>query len=134
NVDGVGPAEIVTSTGVLAFDGGQIRKIWATDTPLSNNYTILSTMIPVDLDGDGVMEVIGDSKIYDGMTGAVKLELPTLAFSAVADFDPDSPGAEIVRVDPDDAEVTVIAGLTAPQPGKVLFGPFRLPGMGPQWN
>ncbi len=92
DVDGVSPPEIVAGAQVSRFVPGspaRIETLW-TQPNLSTAWG--SVPVVADLDNDGIAEVIGSDRIYDGKTAADKTP-PSLAsdpfFAQVADFSGD---------------------------------------------
>ena len=93
NLDGMGPPEIIT--------GGQVARYVATPTPhLDLVWTTTATggtwgsiSIAEDLDGDGKLEVITGTQVYDGTTGMDKTKsvMRSLGggYPAIGDFNAD---------------------------------------------
>jgi len=121
NIDGVGPAEIIADAFVYRYEGGKIEKVFGTEHGSNSVGTA------VDLDEDGLLEVVGWGGVFD-VSGKNLVKFDGM-ITAVADFDPTTPGAEIIGVN-NRGEVMARAGLLAPEPGKVLFGPFTTTGGG----
>src|SRR6185436_19850681 len=72
NLDGVGPAEVIMGGQVARYTGGanpKIEVVWSVP-PTSGTWGTIS--IAEDLDGDGKMEVITGTQVFDGTTGAAK--------------------------------------------------------------
>lgn len=83
NIDGMAGNEVVGCGpgGVIALNGADGTVRWNTTT---SSCTSLSL---ADLEGDGTVEVITDSQILNGVTGAVIRALPVGGNNTVADID-----------------------------------------------
>lgn len=73
NLDGMGPPEIVAGAAAfryLATPRPQIELLWNHNIIEEGSWGTIA--IPVDLDGDGVMEVVSGHSVFHGITGADK--------------------------------------------------------------
>jgi hypothetical protein len=121
DMDGVPPAEVVWGAVVLSADGvvledrGHCGALNYSDGPIS---------VPVDLEGDTVMELVGGNRVLR-FGGVVVWDRPTETegYPAVADFFGDGvPDVVVVSR----GTVRVMSALT----GEVSFGPLAIPGGG----
>lgn len=85
DVDGLDGNEVVGCgpDGVVALNGADGSLLWSTTGAGCSAPSL------ADLDGDGVVEVITESQILDGRTGAVRATLPQTGNNTIADLDGD---------------------------------------------
>ncbi len=100
NIDARPGNEVVgcSSSGPVALNGADGTVLWST---IARSCAMPSL---ADLDGDGTVEVVTESQIFDGRTGALKVDLPSFANTIVADIDGDGKqdlvtAAEVVFLD-----------------------------------
>ena len=114
NLDGMGPPEIVAGAAVLRYVSTPTPKI---DLLWNNNIIEEGTWgtiaVPVDLDGDGVMEVVSGHNVFDGLTGANKTRALTKdligGYPAIGDFNRDGhPDIVLVSSRNGDQKVSIL--------------------------
>ena len=120
DLEGDGQAEILfgrqvlESDGTLRFSGSSTRR----------GHLISSLSVAVDLDDDGVLEVVTGDVAYTA-TGAVHWDLGIAdGFVAVGNFDTD-PEPELVHLNPNPPRLRVLE-----HDGTVKWGPVTVPGNG----
>ena len=120
DLEGDGQAEVLfgrqvlESDGTLRFSGSSTRR----------GHLISSLSVAVDLDDDGVLEVVTGDVAYTA-TGAVHWDLGIAdGFVAVGNFDTD-PEPELVHLNPNPPRLRVLE-----HDGTVKWGPVTVPGNG----
>lgn len=122
DVDGDGSPDLLTFDGTnrlhaYAMDGSEL---WST-TPLTNYMGGMPSVAVVDLDGDGVVEVLAQEAILDGATGALLGTLPSRPFSftqhLTADLDLDGTAEILYDGDVHDATGALLWEGLAPGSG-----------------
>jgi hypothetical protein len=123
NIDGMPGNEVVGcgATGPYALNGADGTTRWVATA------TTCGTISLADLDGDGHVEVITESQILDGRTGAVIRALPTSANDTVADVDGDGVQDIVSAAMISRADGTVLAQQAGPA-GFVAIGDLNVDG------
>lgn len=124
NVDGQPGNEVVgcTPTGPVALNGADGSVLW--QAPAGPSCTTLSL---ADLEGDGHVEVITESTIYAGETGAVLRTLPAAVNNTIADVDGDGQQDVVTAAKVYQADTSVLAEVSGPA-GYVAIGDLDLDG------
>ncbi len=123
NIDGLPGNEVVGcgATGPVALNGVDGTVLW---TAQANGCAIPSI---ADLDGDGHVEVITESQVLDGRTGAVLRALPFSANDTVADVDGDGQQDIVSAAKVSRPDGTVLASVVGPA-GFVAIGDLDVDG------
>jgi hypothetical protein len=114
NLDGMGPPEIVAGAAVFRYvttPVPQIQMLWNKNLVEEGAWGTIST--PADLDGDGKVEVVSGSRVWDGITGMDKtpsvMKMLGGGFPAIGDFNGDGkPDIALVSSRMDDQKVSII--------------------------
>ena len=127
DVDGMPPAEIAIEGSVMRYHKGQLKLERLFANPVNQPDTSGPTSILVDLDGDGIDELVSSTSIFNGLTGANKTPIALLpynepgAWPAVADFNGDGkPDLVFVQEQAVGYTLTIFDYLH----GRFLFGPL----------
>ena len=114
NIDGKGPPEIVAGAGVFRYVASPTPKVellWNANIIEEGSWGTIA--IPVDLDGDGQLEVVSGHNVFDGLTGANKTRALTKdlvgGYPAIGDFNADGhPDIVLVSSRNGDQKVSVL--------------------------
>jgi hypothetical protein len=123
NIDGLPGNEVVGcgTTGPYALNGVDGTTLWAATANGCGSISL------ADLDGDGHVEVVTESQILDGRTGAVIRALPFSANDTVADVDGDGVQDIVSAGKVSRADGTVLAQVAGPA-GFVAIGDLNVDG------
>jgi len=126
NLDGEGGAEVYFGNAAFRWDGSKASVAWVAEWVPREVPGSGPGAAAADFDGDGVMEIAAWGNLVDGATGKTIVELPVQGFYAVVEIEASSAGPEIVVADNDwkKGALYVLAGGAAPEPGKILRGPY----------
>lgn len=123
DIDGVPGNEVVGcgATGPYALNGADGTTRWVATGNICRSISL------ADLDGDGVVEVVTGSQIFDGRTGAVVRTLPFTGDNTVADVDGDGTQDVVWAAGVSRPDGTALASVTGPA-GWVAIGDLNVDG------
>jgi hypothetical protein len=123
NIDGRPGNEVVgcTATGPHALNGVDGTTLWAAQGNVCRSIAL------ADLEGDGTVEVVTGSQLFNGATGALIRPLPFTGDNTVADIDGDGSQDIVWAAGVSRADGTVLAQVSGPV-GWVAVGDLNVDG------